>query len=385
MFDTESQIISALLESTIADLDIPPEMRAAAEEEYERVGGWLAEHADAGGDGWQVFPQGSFRLGTVVKPEGADEYDLDIVCRRQIEKAAITKVELKQSVGSALGSYVDAVRPLPGAATDLDERGRSWTLGGYALPFHLDVLPAVPNRKRPPTGICLTDRDLHEWQYSDPIAYAQWFHDVMNKEFLAKRLRLAEASHTPPEAIPAEQVKTTLQRVVQVLKHHRSLYFAEDLDSRPASILVTTLATQAYRGEEDLRDAIIHAATEMPKLIERDGERWVVENPVEPEENFADKWNARPELAERFLAWLRQLEADLVTAERQRGLDAVVASLQESFGREPMRKAAAEVGDRLRRQRVRGELALTGGGMLTGGRAAGSGETKVRDHTFYGD
>ena len=33
-------------------------------ERYEEVGSWLADH---GGYGWRVYPQGSFRLGTVVR------------------------------------------------------------------------------------------------------------------------------------------------------------------------------------------------------------------------------------------------------------------------------------------------------------------------------
>lgn len=63
----------------------------------------------------------------------------------------------------------------------------------------------------------------------------------MSSEFVAKRLRLAEAGHVPPAAIPDARIKTTLQRVVQVLKVHRNQFFADDLDQRPASIVLTTL------------------------------------------------------------------------------------------------------------------------------------------------
>jgi hypothetical protein len=39
---------------------------------------------------------------------------------------------------------------------------------------------------------------------------------------------------------------------VQVLKWHCMLRFARDPDKRPSSILITTLAVHAYRGELDL-------------------------------------------------------------------------------------------------------------------------------------
>ncbi len=44
-------MISTLLQGAVEALDIPPELHRAAEQEYERVGGWLANHADVGGEG----------------------------------------------------------------------------------------------------------------------------------------------------------------------------------------------------------------------------------------------------------------------------------------------------------------------------------------------
>ena len=85
MFDSTSELISRLLAGTVAVLDIPPELRRAATEEYERVGNWLARYAD-GGVGWVIYPQGSFLLNTVVLPRGADEYDVDSVCLREVQK-----------------------------------------------------------------------------------------------------------------------------------------------------------------------------------------------------------------------------------------------------------------------------------------------------------
>lgn len=37
---------------------------------------------------------------------------------------------------------------------------------------------------------------------------------------------------------------------------------------------------------------------------------YLVENPVNPEENFADKWVTHPKRKENFFKWLRKLKED---------------------------------------------------------------------------
>jgi len=380
MLDTTTEIISQLLQGTVEALDIPEELHATAVEEYGYVGNWLADHADVGGDGWLVYPQGSFLLGTVVRPYGLDHYDLDAVCRRGIAKESTTQAALKADVGGVLRNYVAARMGASGGPYGVEERKRCWTLN-YSMPFHLDVLPAIPNPDGLPTGILLTDKTLHAWQHSDPIAYAAWFKERMKQEFIAKRMRLAEAARTAPEKIPDARVKTTLQRVVQVLKHHRNEFFANDLERRPASILVTTLAAHAYRGERDLNEAVLEAVELMPSYIEQDAGVWQVSNPVEPRENFADKWSSDPERAELFFAWLDQLTVDLNEADERRGLDKVAARLSESFGLEPVRKAAGRLGALYLDEREQGRLRFaTSTGVLSG-----AGALPVKRHGFYGD
>lgn len=127
MFNTTSDLISRLLHDTVAELDIPAALREAASREYERVGNWLAAHAD-GHAGWIVHPQGSFLLNTVVLPAGTDEYDVDTVCRREIAKESTTQIKLKSEVGDALTTYVDAHQDLADGPTGQRERNRCWTL-----------------------------------------------------------------------------------------------------------------------------------------------------------------------------------------------------------------------------------------------------------------
>jgi hypothetical protein len=379
VLDTTSEIISRLLTSTVQELDIPPDLRRAATAEYQRVGEWLASHADAE-DGWLVHPQGSFLLNTVVLPVWGDEYDVDTVCRRALTKQETTQAKLKLEVGESLQTY-KAMQSGPGAPRAVKERNRCWTLCYPAgLRFHLDVLPAIPNPEGGESAILITDRELRNWQFSNPLAYAAWFKAQSQLEFLQKRMVLAEAARTPPQAIPDWEVKTTLHEVVQTLKAHRNEHFRDELDMRPASILITTLAAHAYRGEQDLMAAVLDAVELMPAYIEETDDGPLVPNPVEPRENFADRWRQKPQLLARFNGWLEQLAEDVREASSEHGLQKVAVRLSESFGERPVQKAMEELGDTYRVTRERGTLALgAGSGLLST-----AGELPVRDHGFYG-
>ena len=379
MLSTPENPITELLTGAVATLDIPPELRVAATLEYGQVGNWLADHADHNGQGWKIYPQGSFLLGTVVRPFGLDEYDVDVVCERSITKDQTTQSALKSEVGDALRRYVRARLGQDGAPMDIEERMRCWTLL-YLLAFHLDVLPAIPCPDGSPTGILLTDRHLREWQFSDPIAYGKWFRARMETELVAKRMVLAEARRVQPAAIPDAAIKTTLQLVVQLLKLHRNIYFADQLDSRPASILLTTLATHAYDGERDVYDALVEIVDEMPRLVTHTADGWVVSNPVEPRENFADKWSKDPALARQFFDWMERISLDLREAAEQHGLYRVTTRLAESFGEEPIQKAAKRLGDGYREASAAGLMMLG----ATTGRLSGSGSIPVKRHGFYG-
>jgi hypothetical protein len=375
MFETSEDLLSRLLGATVEELDITPRLHDAAERQYKGVGQFLADQSDLGVTEWDVYPQGSFRLGTVVRPLGADHYDLDMVCRLDIARTSITQARLKERVGGALAGYLEATAGQSGAPTGCHDARRVWTLE-YAKAFHMDVLPAIPNDDDFPSGILLTDKQLREWQRSNPIAYADWFHARMAAERLRKLAELAKRKDIEP--VPDWQIKTTLQRVVQVLKRHRDIHFAEDFDDRPPSILVTTLASHAYVGEQDLFTAVVEATERMPNYIEHSDGVWRVMSPV-ADENFADKWAEHPERAKKFDLWLQQLAADLEDARRAQGLDKVTARLAESFGAAPVTKAAARLADEYRTTREAGDLKAVSSGILS--TAAG---TAVRPHGFFG-
>jgi hypothetical protein len=237
------------------------------------------------------------------------------------------------------------------------------------------VLPAIPDTDAPPTGILLTDRDLRLWQHSDPRAYATWFEQRSQPSLLFKEAR------GRVEAVPVwSEYKSPLKRAVQVIKRHRDQFFAEDTDDRTPSILITTLVARSYSGTGSVLETVTAATRQMAGLIEsRDGLWWVA-NPVQPLENFADKWATHPQRAAKFFRWVEALRGELASITSEVGLPTIVTRLAAYLGEEPVQKAAEAYGRRTYDQRKAGLLRVASGTAALG---AGAG-IKVRDHGFYG-
>lgn len=314
-----------------------------------------------------------------MRPIGDDaEYDVDMVCRLGLDEANATPRGLKAEVGAALQRYANEDPGAPDSPSACREGRRCWTLD-YEERFHMDVLPAIPD---PPTdtGIRLTDTTAQVWLRSDPKGYAAWFKMQMDQQLAEGRRALAATLRKSIDEIPDWQVKTPLQRAVQVLKRHRDIYFAEDEADRPPSILVTTIAAHAYAGEQLLYEAVMVAGDAMANLVESSVAGWEVLNPAQPEENFADKWSEHPQRAVKFLLWATALREDIDEAARERGLEKVALRLAKSFGDPPVHESAVRLAQRYRGEREAGRLTAAASGLL----AVGGAGPHVRPHEFFG-
>jgi len=343
MLVNERQKLASILQVTADTLDIPDYTYEDATLKYEDVGEHLAaDDSDLRQYSPQIYPQGSFRLGTVVRPYGRDsEYDVDLVCQLQISKEGITQADLKSRVGQRLKVRADLAKIIKPSR-------RCWTITYPAVAgtpgFHMDILPAIPNTERRPTGILLTDTELSKWQKSNPIAYADWFRKRMQAIFTLRKTALAASMRINVEDVPEWRVKTPLQRSVQILKRHRDIYFQPAPEIKPASITLTTLAAHAYENQEDVFDALTGMAVRMPAFIERRSGKWWVPNPTDPDENFADKWNEYPARREAFMRWLQKVEVDFTNLSKAETLSDGLSRLDESLGRETMTKVASQLG-----------------------------------------
>lgn len=318
--------LDGLLTSGLNALDITPGEHDLVVLRYDQVAAVLDEVWESTRGSNHVFPQGSFRLGTVTRRlSDGDDIDIDLVAVRDILKTSISQEALKAEVGYALHLYAD--RPESGYPV-VSESDRCWTLSWPGM--HMDVLPAIPCSEPGESGLLITDHALRDWQHSNPIGYADWFTGRMLTELTARREALAKSMQV--DDVPAWRVKTTLQRSVQALKRHRDIYFKDRPLDRPASIIITTLAAKAYKETGPLLHVLRQITSDMPGFIVHESGTWALPNPVEPEENFADYWTANPELPTNFLEWMTAAAQDFAELSSTSGLDRVAGRLERSFG-----------------------------------------------------
>lgn len=349
-----------LLEDLAESLQVPPSRYEAAERSYKSVGDWLhRENSSLRLADPQVYVQGSFRLGTAIRPFADDEdYDVDLVCELSVSKSHLSQAQLKAALGREIAAYADArgmQRPTEGR--------RCWTLA-YAdgAQFHLDTLPAIPDGPRQrlllenrgysarwsETAIAITDQDHYayreiadDWPHSNPKGFGNWFRSRMAVIFEARRRALALEARASVEDIPEYKVRTPLQSAIQILKHHRDRMFVGRGDEKPISIILTTLSARAYQQEPTISTALLSILQGMANFIEyRNGVAWV-ENPTDPAENFADRWQSHPERQDAFYEWLKQAQADFTNAAIAATRDAATAALEPRLGRKLMEAANA--------------------------------------------
>lgn len=333
----DAEKYSDFLTNISDEIDIPDSLYEEATVKYEEVGVWLAdEESELAQYSPEIYPQGSFRLGTVVKPVNAKcDYDIDLVCRLDLAKEATSQRILKHIVGKRLQAN-------PDLAAILSPSRRCWNLD-FPKQFHMDVLPSIANQEQLPDGILLTDTELTRWQKSNPKEYSAWFYRAMLTQFQQLREKLAKSLEASIEDVPEWRVKTPLQQAVQLLKRHRDIMFQNDLENRPVSIIITTLAAHAYGNQDNVADALMRIASDMPKYIENRNGKWWVENPVERDENFADKWNEKPERLTAFLKWLTAVQRDVSDAAKRSTLTEAAGVLSPKLGAGPVNQAENRV------------------------------------------
>lgn len=114
-------------------------------------------------------------------------------------------------------------------------------------------------------------------------------------------------------------------------------------------------------------------------ILTQNGSPWIP-NPVNPDENFADKWKENPEKELNFRKWLAQAEVELASAFNETGIHKVADRLKPAFGDRAVNEAVKKMGIDFRSKRESGLLSMASGTGILGDR----GTTTVKEHTFYG-
>lgn len=375
--------IEQFLQALVGELAIPVTRYEQAETSYKSLGEWFHRpESTVRTFDPAVYVQGSFRLGTAIRPiNDAEEYDVDAVCElKLLTKDALTQFDLKQLLGGEVKSYHDA----KGMTKPVREGRRCWILA-YAdgAQFHMDILPALPNGAEQrllleraqfdprwaDTAIAITDKDVptyflrtSNWPRSNPKGYGEWFRSrmatvlVRRKQILVESLR-RQGVTASVEKLPDYRVRTPLQAAVMLLKRHRDNMFASTPDLKPISVIITTLAGHSYAEQDTIAGALFAILEGMDNYIRHDGAKYVIPNPTDPFENFADRWERDPRKAEAFFRWLEQARQDFGRAAQATTLPGMNEAVSARMGTALTDRAVRKIGG-------------NGGGLLRLGSAA---------------
>ena len=370
--DRKKTLDQLLLHGT-ESLDISESQHQEAVNHYTAIGKWLSkEYTLLYRYGMQIFAQGSFVLGTAVKPLGGDEFDIDLVALGNFPEE-MPPSRVKHLVGRRLEE--NAIY-----ASMLEEKNRCWRLN-YAGQFHLDIIPAKPKQYCPNGTILVPDKEMKCWKETNPKGYLKWF--ALEKIPLVHERRgilLDQASVEPCPQYETVRDKVPLQIANQIMKRHRDIKFLGYRRVAPVSIIITTLSGKSYGGDVGILETLEGATDRMENYIEYINSLPYVKNPTNEDENFADKWHTHPERKRAFHDWVDKLSSDLAAFRRSVGFQGAESSIRSIFGKRIAKEAVSKYAELVEHQRSKGTLGISAGTATLGGE-----KITIPSNTYYGN
>ena len=366
----------------VSQLDITPTMYNNAVEKYTAIAGFLAECGITA----DMYPQGSFAFGTVVRPNTKDpdaSYDLDFICQVKMKRSDITPSKLRQMIENALRSS-DRYK---GKLDVYDECFTIQYADVNGVGFTIDIVPAADetdenklnlmNKSQYPnllsTAIVIPRCDEHKsysWITNNPKGFRTWF-DSINQPFLIARKSeirqsIFEANrhlYASVEEVPNALERSSMQRVIQILKFHRNIYYSKVHDGddlKPISAIINKLVAEISQlvnpttdtfsllycvlSELDCYSNHLYLSNESflssygsRAAITHAGNRWFIANPADPADNLANKWNEDPRIPEIFFKWIKTCKEDLL-ASMDLPDDRFYTTLANAFGPNTVQK-----------------------------------------------
>lgn len=209
--------------------------------------------------------QGSYKYATLIKPvHFGEEYDVDVGLYfewNDDQDAEPTPKQLRHWVQAELLEYEKACEELKKVEVPPKER---CSRASYVRQFHIDT----------PVYHLNTDSDVRRlaclsgtWEHSDPKKLYKWFKDAASSDD-----------------------RDQLRRIVRYLKAWAAVSFDDAPGSRPSSIFLTVVATEAYQdlwaqrllglADDDALLAVIK------KMHDRLFDNAKVENPIDKKEDL---------------------------------------------------------------------------------------------------
>jgi hypothetical protein len=321
---------------------------------------------------YEVYPHGSVRIFTTVKPIGKDEFDLDMVLHFKDTMIVHSPLKIYSELKRRLNEH-DIYKKM------VESKSRVIRLN-YSGDFHMDLMSGIQDNPLDENKIRVPDRELGEWVSSNPRGYANWFMDKANlvkSSLLEKALR---AERIQPDDF---NNKKPLQRAVQLIKRYRDIYFEDDSTYKTRSIILTTIAGQLYSGEESIFETIDNVIMRVRAEFLLD-QRLKIINPVNSDEDFTDKWDDEPKFYEAFKAFIEHLYIEWQKLKEENGLLDESRIFKGLFGEQLIENVQLRESQRIEARRKNGDLGILRNSGIIAGNINPNTES-VSKNTFFGE
>lgn len=237
----------------------------------------------------EIYAQGSKRIGTTTKPINGEDFDLDTVLHIYDVYANHSPEKIYNELVRVIESdtYYKSIREKKSRCVRLNYKGD----------FHMDILPACMPDYFDREKIAIPEKKLSGWSSGNPKGYANNFLRIANsvkQPYLKLYSEALLEAKVETEPLPEELYnKTPLQRAVQLIKRYRDIYFQDDNEFAVSSIVVTTLISEFYDGENSIYDTINNVVYKIKNSYSdsvNSNQRFKVFNPVNSDEEFTDSW-----------------------------------------------------------------------------------------------
>ena len=365
--------IDDLLDRMAEELQLDDTRKARMNTAYNAVKGWIeADEKFFKPFRYDMYPHGSVRILTTVKPIGKDEFDLDVAIHLKTSWVTHAPAKIYAELKRRLEEH-DTYKAI------LESKNRCIRLN-YAGDFHMDILPGIQEVEWDENKLMVPDRELGGWVSSNPRGYGNWFLDQANK---VKESLLEKAMRA--EKLPVDNFKNKkpLQRAAQLIKRDRDLFFQKDSTYKTSSIILTTLAAQLYLGEESIFDTVDGIISRLRQSIFSHIGRIKVLNPVNEQEDFTDKWDSDSGYYAAFTEFIEHLYTEWQHLKQHQGVLQESRILKGLFGEDLFIKAQTSQVSRteeLRKIRALGINRSTG--TLS---SLGAGIASIKPNTFHGE
>lgn len=349
ILEDRKAFLDDLLKRITETLQLNESRRKLVEQRYVAVSQFIEKSPGIFKDA-HIYAQGSYRLGTTVRPREGEEYDLDFVV--QIDK------DWKNTPFSFVyNEFNNLLRSDGNWEKLIVEKPRCIRLN-YADEFHMDIIPTcTENRFRDKNRIMVPDKIIHDWAISNPEGYALWF----ESKYISQR-NIYLTNFYPGMEIRAAQdlprdnpnyLKQPLQHAVQLIKRYRDVYFEGREEYAPTSIVLTTLVGHFYDDENTIVEAINNFVSRFETSVNTEKSyyrQFHVTNPVLHEEVFTLEWDTNPQLFQEFMSFINSLKDLWLKLQKFEGRE-LFEVMKKAFGTSVFESAYISQGEFIQKMR----------------------------------